>query len=134
MRTTRWITLIVSAFSLVASACARNAPLAGDDSEEGRASATSPLDVVVTNNSAADVKVYAMAESGSPQRLGTVTGLSSTTFKMRRSTIPEGMLRLAAVPIGGYGVAQSGILQVTNAHEASFVVQPNISTSFGLVR
>jgi hypothetical protein len=126
--------VIVSALSFAASGCARNARLAGDDSEEGRARSVSPLNVVVTNNNFADVKVYAIAETGSQLRLGTVTGLSTGTFKLRRSMFPDGVLRLVAAPIGGYGVAQSGMLQVTNAREASLTVQSNIASSFGLVR
>jgi hypothetical protein len=134
MRSTRWIAAIVAALSFAASGCARNATLAGDDSEEGRARPVSPLDVVVTNNNFADVKVYAIAEAGTPLRLGTVTGLTSATFKLRRAMFPGGILRLVAVPIAGYGVAQSGMLQVTNAREAGFTVQSNITSSFGLVR
>jgi hypothetical protein len=134
MRTARWITVIVSALSLGSSACARNAPLAAEGAGEPEAEAATPLDVVVTNNNFADLKVYAMAETGAMVRLGTVNGLSSGSFKVRRSIFPTGVLRFVASPIGGSGVAQSGMLQVTNARLATFTVQPNIAASFGLVR
>lgn len=134
MRTARWITVIVSALSLVTSACARNATLAADGVSDSEEQAVTPLDIVVTNNHFSDMKIYAMAETGSMVRLGTVNGLSSGSFKVRRSMFPTGVLRLLASPIGGYGVAQSGMLQVTNAQLATLTVQPNIAASFGLVR
>jgi hypothetical protein len=134
MSTTRWITVVVSALSLGTSACARQATLAEDGSSDYEANVVSPLDVAVTNNNFADMKVYAISESGAMLRLGTVTGLSTGKFKLRRSTFPSGVLHLVATPIGGFGTGQSGMLQVTNARSVSFTVQSNIAASFGLVR
>ena len=89
--------------------------------------------VEIQNDNFSDVDVYAVA-GGGRQRLGTVTGNTSSQFAIRSSRIPSGQLRLVAAPIGGEGRASSGSLNVSPGNVIHFTVAPVLSQSSATVR
>src|SRR5262245_36919150 len=68
--------------------------------------------VKVVNNNFSDIDVFAEGTGGARLRLGTATGQSSTTFTLPPSYVAFGHVRLIGAPIGGFGTARSGTLQI----------------------
>lgn len=134
MKGTRWTAMIATMLTLFVSACASNGALREDGwSHDGKASSGS-VAVLVTNNNYADMKVYAIVGGSVPVRLGTVIGGSSSRFTAHRTLFPTGQLRLLASETGGRGVADSGVLDVSDGQSVTFTIQPHTVTSFAVVR
>ena len=130
----RWTTVIISTLSLTAVACARN-PDVQTESANGDVSLTDgSVAVTVKNNNYSNMDVYAIVDGGEAIRLGTVTGLSSSTLLARPSMFSTGTLRLTASPIGGGGVGRSGPLSVSSGQTVTFTIESSLALSFGVVR
>jgi hypothetical protein len=133
MRITRWATVILSAITLGTSACARNATFASGNATEDPDAMSGPVSVTVRNNNFSDMTIYAIVDNGLPMRLGSVSALSSGTFKVRHATFPLATLSLVASEFAGRGVASSGTLHVAGGQSALFTIQSNPATSYGSV-
>jgi hypothetical protein len=134
MNATRWTTMIASVLTLAAAACASNGSRARDGwSDDGSLDSRS-VAVIVKNNNYWDMKVYAVASSSVPIRIGTVTGNSSIRLTAPPSMFTTGTLRLVASQIGGRDMADSGPLQVVGGQSVTFTIQSQTATSFAVVR
>jgi hypothetical protein len=89
--------------------------------------------VKVVNNNYSDIDVFAEGTGGARLRLGTVTGQSSATFTLPPNYVAFGNIRLAGVPIGGFGSARSGRLQIAAGETVVFTVQPDLALSSATV-
>ena len=85
----------------------------------GAVAAEGAITVRVQNENFADMNVYVVSE-GLATRLGTVTGLTSSTFTLDPSFAPSSELRIVATPIGGNGRASSGALVVQPGQTIDF--------------
>ena len=90
------------------------------------------LDVV--NHNFADMNVYAISENESPRRLGMAVGLSSTKFTLPSDTFVSGPVHIIAVPIGGFGAAGSGAINVQSGQTIQFTIEPDLNMSSVIVR
>jgi hypothetical protein len=89
--------------------------------------------VKVVNNNFSDVDVFAEGTGGARLRLGTVTGQSSSTFTLPPSYVAFGNIRLVGAPIGAFGTARSGKLQIAAGETIVFTVQPDLALSSATV-
>lgn len=134
MKTTRWTTIIAAALTLAVGACARNATFQPDGARREAGWNRGSVTLAVTNNHYNDMRIYAVTESGARFRIGTATGLSSTTFRVGSSLYPASVLRLVAVPLGGRGAAESGPLLISGSHVVTFTIQQHLANSFSMIR
>lgn len=134
MNATRWTTMIASALTLAASACAGHGARTQDGWSDDGSEESRSIAVVVKNNNYWDMKVYAVTGSSVPIRIGTVTGNSSIRLTAHPSMFTTGTLRLVASQIGGREMADSGPLQVVGGQSVTFTIQSQTATSFAIVR
>lgn len=134
MRGTGRVAMIATTLALSVSACASNGALREDGWGRDDKGSSGSVAVLVTNNSYADMKVYAIVGSSVPVRLGTVIGGSSTRFTAHRTLFPTGQLRIVASESGGRNLADSGLLEVSDGQSVTFTIQPHTVTSFAIVR
>ena len=84
----------------------------------------------VVNRNWHTMRIYAIVE-GRSVRLGTVTGLTTETLKIRKSLIGFGTdLELVAFAIGNRSAIHSGHLVVFPGDQLEFRVETGIGTSF----
>ncbi len=86
----------------------------------------------VRNQNFLDVNVYTVID-GMTMRLGTVTGNDSRHFLLN-PTVGSQNFQLIAVPIGGFGTAQSGSLAVGPGQTVVFTVASVLQQSSVFVR
>jgi hypothetical protein len=80
-----------------------------------------PIALHVKNENFLDVNV-ALVVSGSPRRLGTVTGNGSGTFSIPWNVATGQLITVTATPIGGRGYATTGSLSVSPGQVIEFRV------------
>ncbi len=86
--------------------------------------------VRIVNHNWADMRIYAIVR-GLSLRIGTVTGLTTETLKIRRSLIGLGAdLELVAFGIGSRSPIYSGHIHVSPGDQLEFRVENAIGTSF----
>ncbi|HXT18247.1 MAG TPA: hypothetical protein VN706_21630 [Gemmatimonadaceae bacterium] len=107
--------------------CARPNELADGDLDP-----TAPIAVKVQNQNFNDVDVFAVS-GGMARRLRTVTGVSSGMFSLDASYAARS-LYIVASPIGGFGRASSGQLNVSAGDTVEFRVGPKLANSGVLIR
>ena len=90
--------------------------------------------VSVENHNFNDVNVYAYPQTGIRRRLGTVTGASAVTFRLPREVVFSGMVRIVAVPIGGFGRAVTEQISVNRGDTIVFNVEQNLALSSVIIR
>ena len=88
----------------------------------------------VVNHNFADMNVYAIGENGSPRRLGMAVGLSSTKFTLPSDTFVSGPVHIVAVPIGGFGAAGSGAVNVQSGQTIQFTIEQDFNMSSVMLR
>lgn len=93
-----------------------------------------PIAVVVDSHNDATFDVFAIIGDGDARRLGMLMGFSKVTFTLPREAAARGSVRIVAVPIGGFGAANSGPLTVQGGDTVVFTVQQVLSSSFAVVR
>jgi len=122
MRTPKTLAATVAAV-LALGACA---PPVQPDGPSAVPAAT----VRVTNNNWADMNVF-VVRNGMRTRLGTVTSLKTTTFRVPSSTLPRGVtqVRIIADPIGSSRGYISEELPLYPGQEVAMTVQSVIHMS-----
>jgi len=121
---------ILGVFALAAAA----APIATSaQAEESDAAVTRDIRVTVVNNNWADVRVYAVSSSYTV-RLGTVSALGRSTFKLPRA-LPAytGDFQLVVRPIGQRGVHYSQPILASAGDTIEFTVQNHLGLSSAIV-
>lgn len=124
--------LVLSAMVVALGGCASRNRAVHSAANDAAAQAGS-VDLVVRNNNFADMNVYAVSE-GLATRVGTVTGLSSATFRLDPSFFPTDQLRIVGTPIGGNGRASSGQLTVSGGQTIQFTIEATLRQSFATIR
>ncbi len=117
--------LATAAGSVAATGCARHA--------ETDVSPNAETSVEVVNNNFSDMDVFALRPGTNRIRLGTVTGHSSQTFTLPKQIVAWGQVRVFGVPIGGFGVARSGTLQIGPGEKIVFTVQQDLAMSMATI-
>jgi hypothetical protein len=116
----KWIAVLLAGFLVEGAACA------------GRhTSKTSPSEetvVVVRNGNWLDAVVYAV-RGATRIRLGSVTGLNTTTFKFPTNYSPDGTFQLLVDPIGSSTVYMSNDFVVTPGQHVELSIAPALSMS-----
>ncbi len=100
----------------------------------GGLSQTPGAELDVVNNNFADMNVYAMSESGPPRRLGMASGEVSTKFTIPYDTFVSGPVYIVAVPIGGFGAAGSGAVNVQSGQKVQFTIEQDLNMSSVILR
>lgn len=93
-----------------------------------------PITVVVDSRNDATFDVFAIIGDGDARRLGMLMGFSKATYTLPREAAALGSVRIVAVPIGGFGAANSGPVTVHGGDTVVFTVQQVLSSSFAVVR
>jgi len=84
--------------------------------------------LTVDNQNFADMDLYAV-NNGVFFRIGTVIGESQGTFTIRPLNFNNGLLQVVARPIGGWGYASTGLLNVRAGDTVDFTISPLLSAS-----
>lgn len=123
--------LLVPAIALVLGfAHAEPAVAAPADTFTAVDKADEVVTIRVVNHNWHAMRIYAVVE-GRSFRLGTVSGLTTETLKIRRSLISFGAdLELVAVAIGNRSAIHSSHLVVFPGDQLEFRVETGIGTSF----
>ncbi|HVZ50155.1 MAG TPA: hypothetical protein VG916_15335 [Gemmatimonadaceae bacterium] len=117
---------VVVALLLAPNACASlHGPGLADDSRAV---------LVVDSHNDATFDVFAIIGEGYPHRLGTVMGFSKVTFPLPREVTALGTVRIVAVPIGGFGAANSGPVLVHGGDTVVFTLEHVLSWSSAVVK
>jgi hypothetical protein len=122
----------VAMLALAGTGCARGSRTAA--AEDGAAAGERSAMLVVKNNNPADVDVSVVEDAGVRRRLGMVRGGSTRRFPLDWTLLAPARLAVVATPIGGGGLARSGVLLVIPGETITFTVEPELSTSFATVR
>jgi hypothetical protein len=123
----RTIMMMGAAAAMSAAGCAHPNELADDD-----ASPAAPIGIRVQNQNFNDMDVFAVS-GGMPRRLGMVIGSGSSTFSLDPSYALR-PLYIVAAPIGGFGRASSGQLNVAAGDTVEFTVGLRLANSGVLIR
>jgi hypothetical protein len=116
-KTTR--TVVLTAFALLAGACATN-------KSKGGAVPEPTTTVRVENQAFNDMTVYVVQQAGNRIRLGTVTGNSTQTLKIPRGIVfGPTSLRFLVDPIGSNRTASSFDITVAPGDEVKLTIPPN---------
>ncbi len=107
----------------------------------GRGSAAAPrvyvdsnvVQVQIQSNYIGPLDVYLVSE-GVASRLGDVSGPTTQTFVLDPAQFDINDIRIVAVPIGGYGRANSGPLNVRRGNIVQFNIAPVLRQSSVFVR
>lgn len=110
------------------TACARNQGAEGDEPVPR----PDPIPVHVKNENFLDMNVYAVT-TGSPRRLGTVSGNSAADFRIEWALVFGQAITITAVPIGGRGTATSGPLNVGPGQMIDFRIGATLRQSVASV-
>ncbi len=86
------------------------------------------VQVQVQSNYIGPLDIYLVSE-GVATRLGDVSGPTSQTFVLDPSQFNITDLRIVAVPIGGYGRASTGLLNVRRGNVVEFRINPVLPQS-----
>ncbi len=123
--------LLVPAIALVLGlAHAEPAVAAPADTFAAVDKADEVVTVRVVNHNWHDMRIYAIVD-GLSLRIGTVTGLTTQTLKIRKSLIGFGAdLELVAFGIGTRSAIYSGHIVVSPGDQLEFRVENSIGTSF----
>ncbi len=121
------LTIAPAAVGLVSCASAGTTGSAG-----GEVVPATDVGLEVRNQNFLDVNVYSVVD-GMSMRLGTVTGNDSRHFLLD-PTVGSKDFRLVAVPIGGFGTAQTGALAVSAGQTIVFTVGSVLQQSNAVVR
>lgn len=84
--------------------------------------------IMVDNQNFADMDLYAVGD-GIWYRIGMVTGESEATFTLRHPLFGDNTVQIVARPIGGWGYASTGLLNVKAGDTVEFTVSPLLSAS-----
>lgn len=110
------------------------AAMGGCASLRGPAGSAPPVALEVDSHNDAAFDVFAISAGGIPQRIGMVMGFSKATFTLGRDLTTQGTVRIVAVPIGGFGAANSGPLVVRGGDTIVFTLEQVVSWSSAVVR
>ena len=113
---------------LAPTACVHRSP---DDFEPD--ARYDPVPVHVRNDNFLDMNVFVVA-GGMSRRLGQVTGNSEADFSIQWSVANGQSFYLTAVPIGGFGTAYSGTLNVGPGQMVDFRIASVLRQSAAIVR
>lgn len=107
----RTLTAMIAPVAILALGACAGAPQIGDPFAPG--SGEQPVEVQVQNSNWSDMRIYAGRDGGPMVRLGTVTSLSTRTFRIPRAVV-GGSTRvlLRADPIGARGIFQTDPISV----------------------
>jgi len=108
-------------------ACAHPNELANGDIDQ-----SAPIGVRVENQNFNDVDVYAVS-GGMARRLGWVTGNTAGTFSLEPSYAFQ-PISIVARPIGGFGLASSGQLNVSAGDTIELRVGSRLSQTSVMIR
>lgn len=120
--------MVLAAGASMATACAHPNQLADGD----EATPSAPIGVQVQNQNFNDMNVFAVS-GGMARRLGMVIGASTGTFSLDPSYATR-PLYIVAAPIGGYGRASTGQLNVAAGDTVEFMIGPRLANSGVLIR
>lgn len=95
--------------------------------------ARTPVMLQVDNHNDQTFNVYAVSPGGSAQRIGMVMSFDTEAFKLPVSTTVTGSVQIVAIPIGGFGVAGSGALTVSDGDTIDFTIQQVLAWSTATV-
>ncbi len=84
--------------------------------------------LTVDNQNFADMDLYAV-DNGVFYRIGMVVGETKGTFAIRPMNFKNGLFQVVARPIGGWGYASTGLLNVRAGDTVAFTISPLLSTS-----
>ena len=88
------------------------------------------VQIRVVNRNWLDMRIYAVVE-GRRVRLGTVTGLTSETIKIRPSLVGPGTdLRLEAVPLGRRRASHAASIVIFPGQDLEYRIQNSIGLSY----
>ena len=113
---------------VVATACVHRSP--NDQESDTR---YDPVPVHVRNDNFLDMNVFVVA-GGMARRLGQVTGNSEADFSIEWSVANGQSFYLQAIPIGGFGAAYSGSLNVGPGQMVDFRIGSTLRQSYATVR
>jgi hypothetical protein len=126
----RWKSLLVGLFALgtamPAAACSHNQEMPGDIAPTDR------IFVHVKNQNFYDMDVYAVAD-GVATRIGTVSGIGERTFSVHSSLAVQDFA-IVASPIGGWGRASTGRLNVSPGQTIDFTIGTTLTNSTVFIR
>ena len=96
-------TLLGAIVALGLAAAPQPGPVPSQRAVADTQAASRQITLQVQNDNFLDVNVYVRSQ-GMTWRLGTVSGMETTTFNVPQSiAVPDGQLRLVFAPIGGWG-------------------------------
>lgn len=117
----RWMTVLLAVSLIDIVACKGPPPSTG-------ASPLQPTLVTVRNDNWLDAVVYAV-RGASRVRLGTVSGLSTTTLKAPTSYAPDGTFQLLVDPIGSTTVFMTDGFVVSPGQRVELSIAPSLRMS-----
>lgn len=118
----------------IAAACASGGRGGGGGAARPRVYVdTEVVQLQVQSNYVGPLDLYLVSE-GVQSRLGEVNGPSVQTFVLDPSQFDITDIRVVAVPVGGYGRANSGRLNVRRGNIVQFNIQQNLRQSTVFVR
>lgn len=91
------------------------------------------VQVQVQSNYVGPLDVYLVSD-GVPTRLGEASGPTMQSFVIDPQQFDIHDLRIVAVPVGGYGRASTGVLNVRRGNIVQFTIQPNLRQSTTFIR
>jgi len=112
---------------IAATACSHNQNSADDEYYRHE-----PVPVRVKNENFLDMNVFLVTDTQT-RRLGTVPGNTAADFTVEWGIVSGGTFSLAAVPIGGFGRAMSGNLNVGIGQAVEFRVGSVLRQSSAVV-
>ena len=116
---------------LAASACLP--ATYGDGSADPSLKTVAPATITVQNQNGLDLVVYAV-NGAQRQRLGMVTSLGTSTFRIPRTAMSNGEVRLLVDPVGSNQAYLNDPIAVQPGQRVSLDVGQNLASSFLAVR
>ncbi len=110
--------------------------VAGTGCHRGIESDVSPKAVTsvrIVNNNFSDMKIYVEGTGNARMRLGTVVGETSATFRLPQRFVAFGNVEVTGIPIGGFGSARSGSIEIAPGQLVVFTLQADLAMSSATV-
>lgn len=116
-----WVVAAIVGLTIDAAACATK-------HASGAAMPREQMIVTVNNSNYMDVDVY-VVRGRSRSRVGSVTGLSTTTFNVPAEIAPDGNLQLLIDPIGSNSTYTTEMISVNPGQHVELTVAPVLRMS-----